>query len=386
MSSIKTISSTLSKPVLLLLLTMYLLSCGKEDGPEPIHDSRTVMVYMAANNNLVNEAYRNINQMEESFQGIAGNLIVYARIFNQPPRLYQITYDDSPEIRSKVAKTYHEHNSSDPEVMKMVFDDIQALFPSESYGAILWSHATNWFPAGAVIPRTRSFGDDNGIRMDVQSLKYALPQNLDFLIFDACAMASVEVLYELRTTAPYILASPTEVLSVGMPYHLMRDYLFDKDVKKGLINVAQSYYDYYQSKQGMEQSATFSLVETTKLDNLALAVRDVLSQSAVDFSQVDRTSLQRLDFDPFASPIVAFDFLDFFEQYFPEEQYRRVLEATESAVVFKINTERFLNAPIRKFSGLSCYVPDPRESHVHGFYLGLNWVIDSEFNRLFWWR
>lgn len=366
----------------LIFLFSAVLSC-KKDRDEGIGDtSRTVMVYMAANNSLAKDAYQNINQMEEGFRGIEGDLIVYARIFGQPPKLYQIVNDETPEIRSKVVKTYNDHDSSDPEVMKMVFDDIQRLFPARSYGLVLWSHATNWYPARATVS-TRSFGDDNGSEMNIQELKETLPANLDFLIFDACSMASVEVLYELRHTAPYILASPTEVLSVGMPYHLMKDFLFADDVQEGLENIAQSYYSYYLSKEGLEQSATIALIDTRNLENMAKSVAEVLSRPDMDFSRIDRNTLQRMDLDPI-SPIVAFDFLDLFEQYFTAADYGLVADAASKAVIFKANTDRFLNKPIDRFSGLSCYVPSLSETAVHDFYLGLEWAIDARFDRLFY--
>jgi hypothetical protein len=124
-------------------------------------------------------------------------------------------------------------------------------------------------PANLGQLKTRSFGDDNSKSMDVQQLKSALPANLDFLIFDACSMASVEVLYELRNVAPYILASPTEVLSVGMPYHQIGRLLYTPDVKTGLTETAKAYVEYYRQKSGLEQSATFSVIDTKQLPLLA---------------------------------------------------------------------------------------------------------------------
>lgn len=375
--------SRLVKPIASVLLLSVLLSCKKEK-PEPEAVDRTVMVYMAANNSLAHVALANINQMEEGFQGIAGNLVVYARIFGQPPRLYRIRHDTHPEIRSEIVKTYPDHDSSDPAVMKMIFDDMQQLFPARSYGAILWSHATNWYPPNAA-PSTRSFGDDAGNELDIKQLPKSLPQHLDFLIFDACSMASVEVLYELRDTAPYILASPTEVLSVGMPYNLIVKDLFHSHVRDGLIRVAQQCYGYYQRQAGPYQSATYTVVETASLTDLGQTTAQVLAGDGADFSVINRNSLQRMDFDP-KTPVAAVDFLDFFDQYFSVAAYQRMRDATAAVVVYKISTERYLQQPIHTFSGLSCYVPEPRESLVHPYYLDLQWAKNAAFHQLFWWQ
>ncbi|PVH23963.1 clostripain-related cysteine peptidase [Sphingobacterium corticibacter] len=366
--------------ILLVLSTLF--ACQKATD-EVLPATRTVMVYMAANNSLAADAYNNLNQMEAGFTGIDGEMIVYARIFGQQPKIYQIVHDTSTEIRSRVLKTYADHDSSDPDIMRMVFTDMQSLAPAHSYGAILWSHATNWAPAE--LPRkativTRSFGDDNFRSMDVQALKKALPINLDFLIFDACSMASVEVLYELRHIAPYILASPTEVLSVGMPYHEINQMLYYPDVKFGLQEIARSYIDYYNQKSGLEQSATFSLIDTKALSVLAEVTKEILlTHPNLRFS---RSGVQRLDLDR-SSPVMAFDFLDMFQQQQGQAFDLSKLEsAINRAVLYKAHTQNFLGQPIRAFSGLSTYIPVTEEAQLFPFYSSLEWVSAAGYEQL----
>ena len=340
---------------------------------------------MAANNSLSYDAYTNINQMEEGWQETDGKLIVYARIFGQEPKIYEITADHSPEIKSKVLKTYNDHNSSDPQIMKMVFADMQSLAPAMSYGTILWSHATNWAPAAEQI-KTRSFGDDNFRRMDVQDLTKSLPTNLDFLIFDACSMASVEVLYELRHTAPYILASPTEVLSVGMPYHQIIPFLFNADSKQGLTSIAKNYLNYYQEKTGLEQSASFSLIDTYKLEAVAQATAQLLDRYSTLIPLIDRQQVQRLDLST-DTPVPAYDFLDLWEKNFPQEALKDLKIATQNAVLYKDHTASFLGNPIISFSGLSVYIPTQIEAEAYkSFYATLSWAKDAGYMRMFWWK
>lgn len=359
--------------------------CTKDEDiiiEEPV--ARTVMVYMAANNSLAAEAYANLNQMEEGFSGIDGKLIVYARIFGQQPRLYEIIHDTSPEIKSKVLKTYADHDSSDPEMMKIIFADMMDLAPANSYAAILWSHATNWAPANLGQISVRSFGDDNFSSMDVQVLKEALPKGLDFLIFDACSMASVEVLYELRDVAPYILASPTEVLSVGMPYEQINALLYRSDVKSGLATIAETYVAYYKQKVGLEQSASFSLIDTRQMESLALATKELLTSYADRIPSLDREGVQRLDLDP-STPVAAFDFLDMFDRHFSEEELESLHAAVDRVVLYKAHTDSFLGQPIYAFSGLSTYIPVQEEDHLRVFYQTLSWSQNAGYSQLFWW-
>ena len=65
--------------------------------------------------------------------------------------------------------------------------------------------------------------------MDLPDLAEVLsPYRFDYILFDACFMGSVEVLYELRHSARYFIASPAEILADGFPYHLILPYLIGK--------------------------------------------------------------------------------------------------------------------------------------------------------------
>jgi len=367
--------------VFLVGVALSIVSCAKDD--TVAINARTVMVYMAANNSLANDAYKNLNQMEEGFVGINGKLIVYARIFGQQPKIYEIAHDTSPEIKSKVLKTYADHNSSDPEIMKMVFADMKRLAAAESYGAILWSHATNWAPADLERVRVRSFGDDNFRSMDIHQLRDALPKDLDFLIFDACSMASVEVFYELKDIAPFILASPTEVLSVGMPYQEIAPILFNPDVKVGLTALAKAYVSYYQKKTGLEQSATCALVDTKKLMTVAYETKRLFDTYPDVARTINRNNVQRLDFDP-SSPISAYDFMDMLDQRFTKQQLSGLKTAWNAAVLYKSNTSQFLGKPITAFSGLSTYIPAQQDERYFAFYRTLAWYASAGYQQLNW--
>jgi len=77
--------------------------------------------------------------------------------------------------------------------MKQVLNDIIQMYPAQEYGLILWSHGTSWLPAGSSL---RSFGEDSGEQMNIPDLAENLPIKFDFILFDACLMVSVEVVYD----------------------------------------------------------------------------------------------------------------------------------------------------------------------------------------------
>ncbi|WFB64393.1 clostripain-related cysteine peptidase [Sphingobacterium sp. WM] len=369
-----------------LLPIILFVSCTKDSENEVSAEvSRTVMVYMSANNNLASEAIDNLNQMESGFSGAHGKLLVYAKIFGQRPRIYEVIHDTSDKIMSKVLKEYPEHNASDPSTMKMVFEDMESLGRARSYAAVLWSHATNWYPGNKKMAKVKSFGEDNGDTMDVKDLKKALPNNLSYLVFDACSMGSVEVLYELKDLVPYVLASPTEVISVGMPYDQIISHLFDENVERGLTNAGQVYFDFYNSKQGKMRSASFSLINMKEMQNLAVVMGSVINRQNGP-RQVIRANVQRLDLDPFATQTVpAFDLLDFCEKNFSKADVEKVKKQLKETVLFKVSTTHFLGTPIEVFSGLSCYIPIESELDLNKYYQGLGWNQASSYSKLFHW-
>ena len=82
--------------------------------------------------------------------------------------------------------------------------------------SVLASTATSW-------PATKWFGQDTGESpagyLDVEQLSEAIPSGVfDWILFDACFMASAETLYVLRDKTDRIVCSPAEVIADGFPY------------------------------------------------------------------------------------------------------------------------------------------------------------------------
>lgn len=340
---------------------------------------RTVLVYLAANNNLVEDANNNMEQMEEAIGDIDGDLIVYAKLPYTPPKLYHI----SKEEGTKEIKTYNSHNSSHPAVLEQVIADTKALYPASTYGLVLWSHATGWVPPDIGTIKLKSFGDDNGSHMDIKDLNGALPNDFDFIMFDACSMASVEVLYEVKDKAKYFIVSPGEVISNGMPYDKIINDLFSRH--EGSYNtVANKYYQHYNEMSGRHRSATVSVIDAAGLENLAQKTKTIIGSQEPIYEDYNRDQIQRMDFDP-TNVLIAFDFQDFMEQNYGDSQLYSVLpDAIENTVLFEAHTPEFNGVPILKHSGLSCYIPhEDNEQRVHAYYRTLKWYTAAGFDALF---
>jgi hypothetical protein len=71
----------------------------------------------------------------------------------------------------------------------------------------------------------------------------------EYILYDACFMQTVEVVYELRAAAKYIIGSPAELPGRGAPYKQLMPALFLHDsehkIAEAIVNAYGSYYNSY---------------------------------------------------------------------------------------------------------------------------------------------
>ncbi len=368
--------------LLVLLLSSLLFSCKDDNSIGMPLPKETVIVYMAADNDLSDAAIDNINEMEAAFAGENKNLLVFMDLGFEQSHVIKITHDETNEIISPSVLTYANQNSASAEVLQAVIGDIINLYPSESYGLILWSHGTGWLPP--VKTQTKSFGRDGRSEIEIKELEAALPSNIfDYIIFDACLMGSVEVAYQLRHKASYILASPTEILASGFPYANIIVPLFDrnKNTQQRLESIASEYMDYYQSEPGRRQSASISLIKTDALSSLASITSQLLNSYGLQKWDYKQDYTQRLDV--FESAL-TFDFRDFLYNNYPDAALAAIDQQLNNTVLYKAHTEEFIGIySINNFCGLSCYIPQVEEIELNEYYQTLDWCKASGFDLMF---
>ncbi|WP_333627156.1 clostripain-related cysteine peptidase [Sphingobacterium siyangense] len=369
------------KFILSTVFVLLFFSCKKDDPVESpkIKYDHTIIVVMEANNNLRQYAFDNINDMEiaaNSFKNAA--VLVYLRSNNDEAILLRVKFDENLKVIVSDTIKKYTISSSSPQQLNMAINDSKELFPAESYGLILWSHATSWAPPISKRIETRSFGEDQGKQMDIIDLKNSIPSGFEYIIFDACNMASIEVLWEFKEKAKYIIASPTEVLASGFPYKKVLPYLASG--RPDLINAANQYFEHYSSYTGQMQSASVTLLNTIELAKLSTLCADLyLKNKSVGIPV--RTNVQRLDYTE-DFPVPAFDFVNYLEVNFPLSQLDPIKSQLEKTIIYKNATEQFLGKPIKAFSGLTCFIPESGDSNLN-YYCNLSWYKDSGADILF---
>ena len=370
----------LIKTILLCLIACILASCHDTDDPVIEKVDRTVLIYMAADNSLNSYWSKNVDQMLAAAGGNnlnGGHLLIYVDPKNDTPRLLQVVQGSDGSMETQTVREYEEHNSASVEVLREVIGYVTGHYPAESYGLGLWSHGTAWMPDNAGI-MMRSFGDDNGITLDINQLRDALPDGtFEFIFFDACYMASVEVAYALKDKTRLLMASQTEVMGAGFPYNSMLPYFFKPEPE--LEKAAAAFYNYYDVQTGYNRTATVSVVATAALPALAAAVKSALRANE-GWQEARPELLSKVQpSDYLYDRRVLYDLADFIEKLSPSSAaaFDRVFG---QAVLFSRNTptcffmKPLTSKPTEHVNGLSMYV------------MGQYPTLDAWYKRLDWYR
>ena len=371
-----------------ILLTFF--SCSEDPKIDPILPTgRTLLVYVALDNSLYGEMADVHASLREGWgnEDINGTLLLFADTRRGGnPVLINIKKQNG-EVISDTIRTYTNDNSASPELFRQVIADTKLIAPANSYGMLLFSHASGWLPATAFINPlkweagvnnssklgSRSIFEDNGREMEFHDFVTAIPDGMfEFIASEMCFMSSVETAYALRNKTDYLLAAAPEVLSPGFEpiYRTSLGLLYK--AKPDLEGFAQAFFDYFDGLQGEYRSAAISVVKTSEIQALAnftRTVAPVLSQDQIDVVQhYDRIPPRSSSF-----PYLFFDYRDYIAQVATEAQMNELDGLLDKAVIFKRSTPKLINIYIPKHSGLSVYIPQERLPRLNKAYEGTDW-------------
>jgi hypothetical protein len=368
----------------IMVQTFFACDPDEPDFSPPASNRRTVLVYLGTDNNFRAEAAEKTAQLKSSWNETSdGNLLIYSDT-GEKPALVHIYYHPQRGNIADTIETYPPENSASPATFTRVLNRVKEYRPAASYGLVVLSHATGWLPAemSEPAPKLKSVILDKGTDetdnyMELSDFAASIPYKLDFIIFDACFMGSVEVAYELKDKTDYLVASPAEVLSPGFVYSTMMQHLLGRGVlntpEADLTAVARDFYEYYNGQSGLYRSATVSVIKTSELEHLKR-----LCHSAPD-AETDLTGVQTFGY---GTQKIYFDLGDYIQKRSPE-RYGEFQSAFDNCIVYKACTDSYYSAGtgtlqvIRTFSGLSVYVPQPQYPHANAAYKKLKWAEET---------
>lgn len=386
--------------VVMLLSLLALVSCQKDEpAPSPSSYKRTVLVYIAADNNLSSFALQDLAEMEEGMAQVPDgtlHLLVYIDT-GSSPRLVELKKQNG-QVVEDVVRTYDDRNSVGVDETLEVFDAVftNPDFLAESYGLIYWSHADGWIPYGEV--STRWVGQDKtdgDHRMNLSELVTVLQSapHLDFLMFDACFMASVEVAYEVRSFADYYIASPTETPGPGAPYQVLVPLMA---ADQAAVEMSKAYFAAYEeiydgtfpTNTNWTGGVSICVMRTGALEPLASLTAQLLPDEAVDNAALKGDVFDYDHIGDNRDYVGYFDLKQLMEQVLDDASYATWAQAFDAAIAYWSTTPKNYSQFVGMFSmeganGITHYIPGSSTQRDVA-YRSLQWYQDAGLEKLGW--
>ncbi len=409
------------KFLLLLCLGITMAACNNHDDPKPEsgpHKGRTVLAYLISNNregvDLDSDLKSNILTMYEGLASMheARSLVVYYRpkpndSYFTTPSIIKYETDGKGRVNGKSAlsgnnltianvleeavlvKQYEDevetpHIATDPEQMTLVVKDMVGAVPSESYGLVFGSHGTGWLPGNQTV---RSFGDDNAWSVNIPELAEALSQShsskFDFILFDACLMGSVEVMYGLRNVTKYCISSPQEIPTWGFPYTSVLPLLYSDDFARAAKDVCDQYIANNEDRRGW---GTITCADCTSMDAFAGILKEELLAHKDRLAGFDYKQLEQYGGSYFK--YMSCDLLQFVEVLNGGVVPSALKEAFDKVVLYTNSMDSYYTQyeiEQEHYSGMGIYIPSKNQKASWNHYFQtLDWYTEAGWDQIGW--
>ena len=417
----------MKKIIFLLCILSSFAACHDDDDPEPEvpglpgqpkeargNFDRTVLVYVAGENNLSYFIDSELQEMRQGSKEIGNNaLLVFIDDSDDTHMPYMLWIKDGMTADS--ISLVSDPLTSDPETMSTILNLASTYYPAKEYGIVLWGHSSGWIFSDSIAAGTtakaprRAYGIDTGSNssgsagkwMNMPTLSKTLKEwrHLKFIFEDCFQFQCVESAYELREAADYIIGSPAEVPGQGAPYHTVVPALFEQSATF-YEAIVDRYFEQVipvnPNNDGLGSTLNartpLSVIKTSALPHLAEATNKVLhsflplaDNALPDMSQLiyyrgnisaKRKSMINKD--------VMYDMNDFILHYANDEAYDEWKRAFDEAVVCKRNTRNgwmtdgqvnglsFKWLTDVRYGGVSMFVPQEREGSEYSPYTSQN--------------
>lgn len=256
-----------------------LFGCGGGGTPPAAPAKWTVIVFMNAANNLWPYSTLNMNQMEKVAQNPDVRFVVEWKqstmvdpgsSFNSTRR-YLVKPDTTTAIASQLVQDLGPGYDMGSAAHLLDFINwAKARYPAQRYCVVIWNHGNGWKRSpGQEEPKGASYDDETGNHIDTWQFSQALGSGVsDILAWDASLMQQLEVNYEIRGKAHYIVGSEESPPAAGYPYETIFAHFRDNP-DDATLNLAKAFVDETLAWYGSTNKITQSVIDPTQLPNLA---------------------------------------------------------------------------------------------------------------------
>lgn len=392
--------------IIIGVLIMLVSACDDKVIDINTVNQQTVLVYMPWSGSeskagLYQNFLDNLDSIEVAIERKGGlgksRLMVFISESASSSRLYEVTYVNN-EIKHKDIKQYSGHDYTTTSGIAQILNDVKKTAEALNYALMVGCHGTGWthiddwqdypnnakpqhpVPSATVVTpwpakltgnptyeQTRFYGSvsDMNYSTEVETLAEAIRQaglHMQFILFDDCYMANAEVAYELRDVTNYLIASTSEVISIGMPYADMWASLATATPNySAAVSAFYNYYSNYSTPCG-----ALSAIDCRQMDELARLMKQINEHYTLAEDQLETIQL----LDGFNVPIF-YDMGDYVEKLCTDPYlYEKFTAQLSKTVTSKATTSRLYSflylipqfIDVETFSGMT--ISDPSKSPV----------------------
>ena len=360
--------------------------------PDPSDDRPqwTFLVYMAADNNLDDAALVDFLEMASVGSSDKVNIVVQLDLAAgstwSDTRRFLIarngTYNDAP------LANLGEVNMGDPASLRDFITWGVATYPAHHTFLSIWNHGGGWRVrelkrlSGAV-RRDGSFApasmkavawddaDSDHLFMDeveaaITDGETQTQTKLDVIGFDACLMGMVEVAYELRDLANYMVGSENFEPGEGWPYDTILDDLAARP-DMSPAELATAVVDRYGQSLALDVGITQSAVDLAYIQYVAVAIDSFAATLTTDWSALAAARSATLEYHATNIPTFwgadLWQFADQVETLVNSQDLRAAARSVKTALDQFVIAENH-TADMAGSHGMAIYFPPTRANFV----------------------
>lgn len=379
------------KYIYITLFSLTILSSCEKYVPYEPAQKEVFLFYSASANDLENFIWKNVQSIQANYvPNKEKDIYIFFKKKNGKATLSRLVgVKGNAELRT--VKEYDELVScAAVGTLDLVMNDISSLKNvTRVTDILLSSHGSSWTPTifvgGKLSGETYepssksraatgySFGQEGDETINVDEIADILEKyNLNSIIFDACNMCSIEVVYELRNCAKYILSSPAEILADGLNYPAITSYFTKEITMESLRIMAEETYKLY-----LKQSAIMTVTDCSKLDALAIVIKEITASYATEERNRLATPKNMIRYD-FKNG-VAKDYLQYLNNLLDladaPHNKAPLQEAWGKTFPYVYTTEALFGFPMNGACGVGGYIyrEEDIDARFNPYYKTLEW-------------
>ncbi|MEE9260655.1 MAG: clostripain-related cysteine peptidase [Candidatus Scalindua sediminis] len=278
--------------VLIMLLLPFAgisKTIAKDDGEK---DSEwTVLCYLAGDNFLDWFMKENMKELIRTGSSNRVNVVAFLDTTDDDTKIFEVNKDDLVRIPTRIVNyswSNSELNTGDPLTLINFASWAVKKYPAKKYFLILGGYGEGW----TGLMHDMNNGQGNIDILSLEELEYALGDitksikdvnskgKIDVLGLDACYMGMLEVMYQVKDYADYLVTSENEEALDGWPYDKLLEHIMDNPEMDGLqlaSNIVDIYIDSVKGTPSkMSNVLTLSVVNLGLIEEVVKEV-DTLS-------------------------------------------------------------------------------------------------------------